>query len=77
MTEDLDPIETAIDWLRAIVKNHGVLSPHDFDHVIKTVVPAATLAYIELSQNVSKLSDVIDVLSKELNQLKEDIKFLV
>ncbi len=44
-TEDLSPIEAALWWLERIVNNQGVLSPHDFNHVLNTVVPEARAEY--------------------------------
>jgi hypothetical protein len=75
MTEDLDPIETAIGWLRHAVNNNGRLSPHDLKFVRDTIIPEAVTYYQTLNQDVVRLSAVIDALSEELNQLKEDIKF--
>jgi hypothetical protein len=55
-TEDLDPVETALWWLRRIVKNQGVLSVHDLDHVTNTVVPEAEKYYQELRAAVASRS---------------------
>lgn len=73
MTEDLDPIETAIGWLRHAV-NVGRLSPHDVNYVRDTIIPDAVKYYQNLTQDVTKLSSVVNALSAELRQLKEDIK---
>jgi hypothetical protein len=73
MTEDLDPIETAIGWLRHAV-NHRQLSPHDVNYVRDTIIPEAIRYYQNLNQDVVRLSAVIDSLTEELDQLKEDIK---
>lgn len=73
MTEDLDPVETAIGWLRFITNNRQ-LSPHDVNYVRDTIIPDAVKYYQNLTQDVTKLSSVVDALSAELNQLKEDIK---
>lgn len=73
MTEDLDPIETAIGWLRHAV-NNGRLSPHDLNFVRDTIIPDAIKYYQTMNQDIVRLSAVIESLTKELNQLKEDIK---
>lgn len=75
MTEDLDPIETAIGWLRHAVNNNGRLSPHDLNYVRNTIIPEAVAYYQNLNQDVVRLSAVVEALTEELNQLKEDIKF--
>jgi hypothetical protein len=53
MSEDLDPVETALWWLRRIVKNQGVLSVHDFNHVVTTVVPEAEKCHKQLQELIS------------------------
>lgn len=47
VSEDMSPIQTAIDWLKFAVVNHGVLSSHDFEHLVKTVIPEAEKQYTE------------------------------
>jgi hypothetical protein len=56
-SEDLDPIQTAIEWLRFAVKNHGVISPHDFEHLRKTVIPEAEKQYRELVRVASQFDE--------------------
>ncbi len=50
LLEDMDPIETVINWLKYIVKMDGKMSPHDFDYVLNTVVPQAEKQYAEFIQ---------------------------
>jgi hypothetical protein len=53
MTEDLDPIETAIDWLRFVLEN-GRISPHDVDYVRDTVIPQALTEYAAVQQQLKE-----------------------
>jgi hypothetical protein len=53
MTEDLDPIETAIGWLRHAV-NNGMLSPHDVNYVRDTVIPQALAEYESIQKQLEE-----------------------
>lgn len=57
VSEDMDPIQTAIGWLKFAVKNHGVISPHDFEHLVKTVIPEAEKQYNDLIEFSVKVEE--------------------
>lgn len=47
-SEDMDPIETVIDWLQFAVDN-GRISPHDVDYLMTEVIPKAKEQYAALT----------------------------
>lgn len=53
MTEDLDPIGTALDWLKFIVNNRAV-SEHDVSYILTEVIPKATEQYLQQKTEVAR-----------------------
>lgn len=55
MTEDLDPIEDAISWLKFVVDN-GRISEHDVNWVRDSVIPKALSLHAEQKAQISCIS---------------------
>lgn len=66
MSEDLDPIETALSWLAFTMTNEGRLSEHDFTYVRNKVIPDAIQQKTDMEQKIKNLQENVASLEREV-----------